>query len=133
MCQKSTCLYGRLKRIPKKFSCQLLSEHLFAVKNDFEQESEMKDMNPPHSPKDAPGTLYWLTGLSRVGKTTVSQALYQRILSVIKNVVFLDGDNLREVFGEQDDYTREGRMQLAGKMCGCCAVASGKRNGAERF
>lgn len=41
------------------------------------------------------GTVFWLTGLSGAGKTTLAHAL----LPYMENTVFLDGDSLREIFG----------------------------------
>lgn len=57
------------------------------------------------------GRVYWITGLSGAGKTTVGKLLYNHLLSQKDNVVRLDGDILREVF-QNKDYTREGRRAL---------------------
>lgn len=65
------------------------------------------------------GTTYWITGLSGAGKTTIGKRLYQYILQKKSNVVFLDGDILREVY-QAGDYTLEGRRKLAyqhGRLC----------------
>lgn len=65
------------------------------------------------------GTTYWITGLSGAGKTTIGKSLYQYILQKKSNVVFLDGDILREVY-QAGDYTLEGRKKLAyqhGRLC----------------
>ncbi|MCJ7843614.1 adenylyl-sulfate kinase [Lederbergia sp. NSJ-179] len=42
--------------------------------------------------------VYWITGLSGVGKTTVAKMLYEN-LKLNSAVVLLDGDILRKVFG----------------------------------
>ena len=43
------------------------------------------------------GTVYWITGLSGAGKTTIGKLLYEKIKEKEINTVFLDGDTLREV------------------------------------
>ena len=44
--------------------------------------------------------VYWITGLSGAGKTTIGQAWYSYLKETMSNVVFLDGDTLRQVFGD---------------------------------
>lgn len=67
------------------------------------------------------GNVYWVTGLSGAGKTTVGSLLYQRLIEQGKNVVFLDGDILREVF-QIKDYTLEGRKKLAFQYSRLCKM-----------
>lgn len=65
------------------------------------------------------GTVYWITGLSGAGKTTIGSRLYVDIKKEKKNVVFLDGDALREVY-QDNNYTYESRKKLAfqhGRLC----------------
>ncbi len=65
------------------------------------------------------GTTFWITGLSGAGKTTIGTLLYKHIMSRKNNIVFLDGDVLREVY-QDDDYSMEGRKRLAfrnGRLC----------------
>lgn len=65
------------------------------------------------------GTTYWVTGLSGAGKTTIGTLLYNYIKQKRNNVVFLDGDILRQVY-KSEDYTLEGRKKLAyqhGRLC----------------
>lgn len=65
------------------------------------------------------GTVYWITGLSGAGKTTIGSRLYADIKKVKDNVVFLDGDALREIY-QDDNYSGEGRKKLAsqhGRLC----------------
>lgn len=65
------------------------------------------------------GTTYWITGLSGAGKTTIGKNLYNYIHSKQKNVVFLDGDILRQVYQDLD-YSQEGRKKLTfqhGRLC----------------
>jgi len=67
-----------------------------------------------------PGTCYWLTGLSGAGKTTIGRAFYGLLSESDDAVVYLDGDILREVFGERTAYDQASRKQLAftyGRLC----------------
>lgn len=43
------------------------------------------------------GTLYWITGLSGSGKTTIGTALYYRLKNEQDDLVILDGDILKKV------------------------------------
>lgn len=60
------------------------------------------------------GTLYWLTGLSGAGKTTVGMEVYKLLAENGRKVVFLDGDMLRDVYNDYD-YTVEGRDRVAAR------------------
>ena len=46
------------------------------------------------------GTVYFFTGLSGAGKTTVGSLFYQRLKNTKPNAVYLDGDEIRVAFGE---------------------------------
>lgn len=46
------------------------------------------------------GVVYWITGLAGAGKTTIGKLLYEKIKEEYPNTVFLDGDTLRKVFGD---------------------------------
>ncbi len=67
------------------------------------------------------GKVYWITGLSGAGKTTVGTELYENLLSNGKPVIRLDGDILREVF-QNKDYTREGRRALGFQYSRLCKM-----------
>lgn len=81
------------------------------------------------------GTVYWITGLSGAGKTTIGTKLYKHLKGIKDNAVFLDGDALRKVF-QNADYSYEGRKSMAyqyGRLCWmlseqgidvvCCCIA----------
>jgi len=59
------------------------------------------------------GTLFWFTGLAGAGKTTIGKRFYEHIKSLERHVVILDGDTLREVFGDVTCYSMEDRRKLA--------------------
>jgi adenylylsulfate kinase-like enzyme len=67
------------------------------------------------------GTCYWITGLSGAGKTTLGRAFHQHLrMQGRDNLVYLDGDTLREVFGNQLGHSPAERHQLAmsyARMC----------------
>ncbi len=70
------------------------------------------------------GTVYWITGLSGAGKTTIGKLLYEHILTKKKNVVFLDGDVLRQVFGNDLGHSEEERRISARRNANLCALLS---------
>lgn len=71
-----------------------------------------------------PGTVYWITGLSGAGKTTLAQRLAARLRECGRAVIHLDGDVLRELLGQRGDYSREQRLALAGRYAGLCREIS---------
>ena len=50
----------------------------------------------------AKGKLYWITGLSGAGKTTISRLLYDYLRTRQDNIVLIDGDQIREVYQNGD-------------------------------
>lgn len=65
------------------------------------------------------GTVYWITGLSGAGKTTIGSRIYKDIKKGKENVIFLDGDVLREIY-QDNNYSVENRKKLAfqhGRLC----------------
>ena len=69
------------------------------------------------------GRVYWITGLSGAGKTTVGTSLYDHLRRQKDNVVFLDGDILREVF-QNTDYSYEARKTLGFQYARLCKLLS---------
>ena len=51
----------------------------------------------------------WLIGLSGAGKTTIGKKLYDRFHEQYSNTVFLDGDMLRDIWGDSLSHDIEGR------------------------
>lgn len=70
---------------------------------------------------DDKGTVYWITGLSGAGKTTVGTMFYEQIKETKDNVIRLDGDILRSVFLNQD-YSTEGRKALGYEYSRLCKM-----------
>lgn len=70
------------------------------------------------------GRLYFITGLSGAGKTTIGTEVYKRIKATKDNVVLLDGDVLKnaiEVYGDID-YSAPARKERALRYAGICAM-----------
>ena len=70
------------------------------------------------------GNVYWITGLSGAGKTTIGRLWYQLLCKGKKNVVFLDGDTLRQVFGDDLGYTEADRRKSAMRNARLCKLLS---------
>jgi adenylylsulfate kinase-like enzyme/phosphohistidine swiveling domain-containing protein len=60
-----------------------------------------------------PGRVFWITGLSGAGKTTIGRRLSLQLRSSGAQVVFLDGDILRKVVSDDLGYTAEDRRSSA--------------------
>lgn len=59
------------------------------------------------------GGLIWITGYSGAGKTTVARLVNEKLKGKNQPVVFLDGDELRSIFGEKFGHSLEDRRGLA--------------------
>lgn len=66
---------------------------------------------------------YWVTGLSATGKTTLSSLLVTHLRGLGKTVIYLDGDELRQVLADEA-YTREERVALAMRYARLCKLLS---------
>lgn len=70
------------------------------------------------------GTVYFFTGLSGAGKTTIGGLFHQRLKATKPNVVLLDGDEIRIAFGEDVGYTPDERLRWAGRIFRVCKLLS---------
>lgn len=68
------------------------------------------------------GTLYWVTGLSGAGKTTIGNRLYYQMKQEKDNVVLLDGDILKQIAGKDLGYDREARIERGYRYSTLCKV-----------
>lgn len=68
------------------------------------------------------GRLFWVTGLSGAGKTTIGTILYQKLKEKYPNTVLFDGDVLRQVFGNDLGYSKEERFACAMRYARLCKL-----------
>lgn len=61
------------------------------------------------------GTVYFFTGLSGAGKTTIGGLFHRRLKARESNVILLDGDSIRLVYNEDISYTQASRRKGAGR------------------
>ena len=66
------------------------------------------------------GIVYWITGLSGAGKTTIGKLLYAKLKAKHGNTIFLDGDMLRKAFGDDMGYSEEDRRKCAMRYSRLC-------------
>lgn len=66
------------------------------------------------------GIVYWFTGLSGSGKSTLASGFAWQLRARTRAVVYLDGDELREIFGQDLGYDESARRKSAarnGRLC----------------
>ena len=66
------------------------------------------------------GTVYWITGLSGAGKTTIGNRLYYELKQENDNVVLLDGDILKNIVGDELGYSENDRRKRAFRYARIC-------------
>jgi cytidine diphosphoramidate kinase len=72
------------------------------------------------------GNVYWITGVSGAGKTTLGTRLHAHLKNAKKSVLLLDGDALREMFGNDLGHTRDDRFKSAMRNARLCEFLSGQ-------
>ena len=70
------------------------------------------------------GFVYWMTGLSGSGKSTLAERLITYLQKSGRPVVLLDGDALREVFGNDLGYDVADRRRSAMRNARLCKMLS---------
>lgn len=66
------------------------------------------------------GTVYFFTGLSGAGKTTVGGLFHKRLKARKPNVFWYDGDQMRPILFENVGYTMEERRRACQRGFGLC-------------
>ena len=62
------------------------------------------------------GTLFWVTGISGSGKTTIAKKIYPDIKKKFGPTLILSGDDLRKIF-KLEGYSYEDRSRIVLKYC----------------
>jgi len=62
----------------------------------------------------------WIIGLSGSGKTTLANEVVTRVKDKLQNVVLIDGDAIRELFGNDLGYTVNDRLKNAERISNLC-------------
>ena len=70
----------------------------------------------------SPGRVFWITGLSGAGKTTVGRELSSRLRAAGRPVTFLDGDALRAAIAEDLGHSAGNRRQSAMRNARLCRL-----------
>ena len=68
------------------------------------------------------GTLYFFTGLSGAGKTTLGSLFFEHLRAQKPNAVILDGDVVRSTWDTDVDYSTEARRSSAFRYFQVCRV-----------
>lgn len=68
------------------------------------------------------GRVYWITGLSGAGKTTIGKLLCDELRKQKDKVIFLDGDTMRTVFADDLGYSEEDRRKCAMRYSRLCKM-----------
>jgi glutamine kinase len=74
----------------------------------------------------ASGRVYWITGLSGAGKTTIGQELCNRLRATGHRVIFLDGDALRATIAEDLGHGISDRQRSAMRNARLCGLLAGQ-------
>lgn len=69
------------------------------------------------------GTVYWITGLSGVGKTTISEKLLNLLKKKNSNTILINGDDLRNIF-ELNKYDKKSRVKYVKQYSKLCKFLS---------
>lgn len=68
------------------------------------------------------GSVFWITGLSGAGKTTVGRELWSRLRSAGRTAVFLDGDVLRDAIADDLGHSGDDRLRSARRNSRTCRM-----------
>jgi len=58
----------------------------------------------------------WLTGISGAGKTTIAQAFFNIVKPIVPELVMIDGDLIRELYGNSLGFNEDARREQIGRI-----------------
>jgi glutamine kinase len=70
----------------------------------------------------SPGRVFWITGLSGAGKTTLGREVWARLRAAGRPATFLDGDTLRGVIAEDLGHNADDRRRSAMRNARLCRL-----------
>src|SRR4051812_9173537 len=70
------------------------------------------------------GRIFWITGLALSGKSTTARLLARQLRTMSPAVVLLDGDELREIYGDGLGHGPEDRRTIALRNSRLCRLLS---------
>jgi len=62
----------------------------------------------------------WIIGLSGAGKSTLAEEVVAQVRRESTNIVLIDGDNVRAMFGNDLGYSIDDRKKNADRICRMC-------------
>ena len=62
------------------------------------------------------GAVIWLTGLSGAGKTTIAEAIHRQVKPRLPELVLIDGDVIRDLFGAGLGFHEAARHEQIGRI-----------------
>jgi len=71
-----------------------------------------------------PGTVFWITGLSGAGKSSIATQLCKRRREAGHSILLFDGDTLRSIIDSEAGYEPDERRKLAFKYAELCREVS---------
>jgi adenylylsulfate kinase-like enzyme/phosphohistidine swiveling domain-containing protein len=82
--------------------------------------------HPEAEHEASPGRVFWITGLSGAGKTTLGGELWRRLRAAGRQVTLLDGDELRGAIAEDLGYSAGHRLESAMRNARLCRLLAGQ-------
>jgi adenylylsulfate kinase-like enzyme len=70
----------------------------------------------------------WITGMSGCGKSTIATELVNRLRRFWPNTIMVDGDSIREICGNDLQYTKEDRLKNAYRISKMCKFLQGQNS-----